>query len=133
MVTTIAWSRFTSVCDNCHWRFRIDKATLDEHRADLSGDLGGTATDEDVAAVITICHRCVWGEEGVGEFIHENPAARRWDPKGWALDTLAALAREVVKHLDQGARDGDPELAEVRLRRRAFVAKELRARIDGRY
>ena len=130
-----AYSRFTSVCDNCHWRFRVDKGTLDEHRADLSADLGGTATDQDVAAVITICHRCCWGDDGIGEFIHENPSARRWDPKGWALDVLKRIGPSVFELSMLYGRLSEARVQQLsgRLSRCIFLATALRDRIDGRY
>jgi hypothetical protein len=133
MVTTIVWSRFTNTCDNCGRRFRLSKEVVEDERLELCENNGGDIAAEDAAALLTMCHRCIWGDEGIGEFLDENRAARRWNPTQWALDTLAALDREVVKHLDEGARDGDPELADIRLRRRAFVAAELRARIYGRW
>jgi hypothetical protein len=133
MVTTITWSRFTNVCDNCGRSFRLSKQVVEEERLELCENNGGEIEAQDAAALLTMCHQCVWGDEGIGEFLDENPAARRWNHEAWALDTLAAMAREVVKHFDEGARDGDPELSEVRLRRRAFVAEELRARIFGRF
>lgn len=130
MTTTIAWTRYTNICDICRKRFRIDKATLEDERDSLAHALGVEPRDTDVVAVISLCHRCVWDEEGVGEFIEDKPHARRADPKGWALDTLAAMARDVRGHLES-ARAGDRKRFELRLWRRAFVAQALRDRIDG--
>lgn len=139
MVTTSAWSRYTNVCDDCRRRFRILKAELEEQRPDVAEAMGEgvPVSDADVAAVISLCHRCIYGDAGVGEFIDENPHARRWDPKGWALDTLAKSTREAVAALEEALKsDGQSEKLThltTRCKRRAFVAEALRDRIDGKF
>jgi hypothetical protein len=135
MVATISWSRFTSVCDDCHRRFRLSKEVVEAERLELCENNGGDIEAQDAAALLTMCHRCVWGDEGIGEFLDENPDARRWDPMKWSLDTLASMAREVNKYLMNGGgpMNGAPDTVGLRLKRRAFVAEELRARIFGRF
>lgn len=127
---TIAWSRYTAICADCNRRFRVDLEALAIARTQ-GGPEEECLSDRDLVGSIEFCMECTAGLSDTGEFIADNPHARRWDPKGWALDTLAAMARELIAHFDQGARDGDPETAELRLRRRAFVAQALRDRIDG--
>lgn len=133
----LAWSRYTGWCQTCRRRFRVSKDVLAEHGTDLTHALGFTCHEDTAAALIAcgleVCMECSGGVRVMGEYINDNQLARRWDPKAWALDTLAAMSGELLRHLDDGARDGDPETAELRLRRRIWIAKQLRARIDNRY
>lgn len=138
MTETLVWSRFAVVCSGCNRRFRITKDALAENRRHLVAAQGEEVSDDnsdaDVAMQFEFCMECSGGVHDTGEFIHDNPWARRWDPKGWALDTLDRMMRAVFQLENSLARGQRPEERTVRrLSRCAFIAEALRARIDGRY
>ncbi len=127
---SIVWSRFAVVCQSCRRRFRIDMDALADARTRLGPEESDDTSDRELAMGIECCLECTGGMVDTGEFIDENPHARRWDPKGWALETLAAMAREVLCMIDCHVRDR--QWYETRMKRRAAVACALRDRIDGR-
>lgn len=133
--TTLRWTRYAVVCRSCNRRFRIDLDTLAETRK--LNHFVPAATDAQIATYVEFCMECSVGAVETGEFVEENPAARRWDPKGWALDTLAKSTREAVAALAEAFKqDGNNEKLRhltVRCTRRAFVAEALRDRIDGKF
>lgn len=135
----LVWSRFAVVCHGCNRRFRITKDALAQNREHLIAAQGQEVSDDnsdaDVAAQFEFCMECSGGCHDTGEFINDNPWARRWDPKGWALDTLArmAVASVELNKLSTFAQEFVTQRHLLRLRRCAFVAEALRDRIDGRY
>jgi hypothetical protein len=135
----LVWSRYAVMCHGCNRRFRVGKdalATVRQSLIDQQGEeVSNDNTDGDVAAGIEFCLECSGGLVETGEFINDNPYARRWDPKGWALDTLAALVRELaaVQTFELHNNPAREAWFRSRMKRRAFVAEALRDRIDGRF
>jgi hypothetical protein len=140
MNQTLVWTRFAVVCQDCKRRFRITKEALNVNREHLVGAQGQEVaddnTDADVAAQFEFCMECTGGCHDTGEFIEDNPYARRWDPKGWAFDVLARMVRTTHQLENVIARDALYPATRTRLVRRlarcAFLAEALRDRIDGR-
>ena len=136
MSRNIVWSRFVAVCMDCSRRFRVGKDAIAESRAALGVEESAGFSDKDIAKGIDFCLECSGGLHDTGEFIEKNRLARRWDPKGWALDTLARMAGAVRQLEIATARQTLHPATMQRLMRRlgrcAALGDALRDRIDAR-